>query len=180
MKNTKSIWFLPYRYIAPADIENLLEKMAAEGWHIDRIFQLDSFCMKFCRSTPKKYRYVVDLHAKICSNDYISTYESFGWEFVGKMASLYVWRMAYTEERPEAFTDSASVHERSDNISRVLLIMALSIAAILAPITISFFLLGGWQAKDGILGYGITLGLCVLLIAVLLIARHVVKKNRNR
>ncbi|MEI6100207.1 MAG: DUF2812 domain-containing protein, partial [Eubacteriales bacterium] len=44
---------------------------------------------------------------------YQQTYEQFGWEFVGQMASAFIWRREYEGERPEAFTDSESLEKRT-------------------------------------------------------------------
>lgn len=133
-KNKMVKWWLPYKYAAPVDFENYMEKMAKEGWNVERIKQWDSFRMVFKKTEPKQYRYVVDLHA-LHTKDYVRTYEEFGWELVGRMASLFVWRKEYTGQRPEAFTDEASREKRSGNILNVfkglIILMLAAIAAIL-------------------------------------------------
>lgn len=179
-KNIKAAWFLPFRYIAPADLENYYEQMDASGWHVDKISQINSFCTKFKRSEPQKNRYVVDLHAKFKTKEYIETYKSFGWELVGQMASMYVWRKPYTEERPEAFSDTASVNKRSDNFLRVLLFMNIFLIAVAVAMTVLFFVFEGWQTADGIISYSVNLGIMVCLIALLTYARYKIRKNRHR
>jgi hypothetical protein len=179
MKETKLKWFLPFRYAAPADLEEYLEKMDLEGWHIDRIRQSDSVLMRFKRSRPQKNRYVVDLCA-FPKSDYVTTYKSFGWELAGKMASMYVWRMPYTVQRPEAFSTPESINERSDNIARVMSALIGFIILILIGITIAFFIQKGWLAADGWLGLIITIGCSAVLILTLYIARRQVLKNRHR
>lgn len=179
-KETKAAWFLPFRYIAPADLENYYEQMDAEGWHVEKIRQFNSFCTTFKRSEPQKNRYVVDLNAKFKIKNYIDTYTSFGWELVGQMASMYVWRKAYREERPEAFTDPASINERSDNFLRVMLIMKIFLLFAAALLSVLFFALRRWDNIDGIIGYCATTGLLLCLIALLAFARYKIKKNRHR
>lgn len=112
MKNSKTVWLLPFRYPAPAALEQYFEQMEAGGWHIERLTQFSSIVQTFRRGAPQKYRYVVDMNA-FPKRDYTSTYQAFGWELVGKMASVYIWRMPYTVTRPEAFTDRQSRLDRS-------------------------------------------------------------------
>ena len=40
-------------------------------------------------------------------------YADFGWEYVGRMSSVFVWRKAYTKERPEMFSDRPTAVKRS-------------------------------------------------------------------
>ena len=68
--------------------------------------------MRFEKGEPKRYRYVVDLQPAP-RKDYKRVYEEFGWEFVGQMASSYVWRREYEGERPESFSDLSSRRSRN-------------------------------------------------------------------
>ena len=117
MKTTKRAWWTPYKYAAPSDWEHFMEDMAAQGWNVDKIRQSSSFCMVFRKTEPKRYRYVMDLNA-FPKKDYTATFEAFGWELVGKMASEYIWRKEYEGERPEAFSSEES-HSGSDSGSAV-------------------------------------------------------------
>lgn len=112
MKDKRTVWLPGFRNVVPAGFERWLEQMASEGWHIDRITQWSSFLMVFKRGTPRKYRYVYDLQAAP-RKDYRAIYEEFGWEYLGRMASVYIWRKAYDDVRPEAFSDRESVIERN-------------------------------------------------------------------
>ncbi len=112
MKIKKFVFFPAFKRVVPEDFEKWLEKMAAEGWHIERVRQWSSMLMIFIKGEPKKYRYIYDLRA-VASKDYISTYEQFGWQYLGRMASVYVWRMEYKDKRPEAFTDKESITSRN-------------------------------------------------------------------
>jgi hypothetical protein len=113
MKDKKIVLFPAWKRVVPSDFEKWLEEMAAKGWHIDRIRQWSSMFMIFKKGKLKKYRYVYDLRA-VATKDYISTYEQFGWEYLGRMASVYIWRMEYTDKRPEAFTDRESLAGRNN------------------------------------------------------------------
>jgi len=112
MKDKKTYWLTPFKYVIPADYENWFEKLAFEGWHPVRIGQWSSIAMRFAKGAPKKYRYVVDMQPAL-KKDYMRTYEEFGWEFMGQMASALVWRREYDGERPESFSDSASRRGRN-------------------------------------------------------------------
>lgn len=107
MKDKKIVWFSAFRRVIPADYENWLEQMAAEGWHINHFRQWSSIYMTLTRGEPKKYRFVYDPQVSP-RKDYITTYEQFGWEYLGRMASAHFWRMEYAGERPEAFSDKES------------------------------------------------------------------------
>ena len=105
-------WLTPFRYVVPADYENWFEEKSAAGWHPVRIGQWSSIAMRFAKGSPKKYRYVVDMQP-VPKKDYIRTYQEFGWEFVGQMASAMVWRREYDGERPESFSDAQSRRGRN-------------------------------------------------------------------
>ena len=137
-KNVKAVWWTPYKYAAPSDWERYMEDMAAQGWNVDKIKQRRSFRMVFHKTEPKQYRYVMDLNA-FPKKDYMATYEAFGWEFVGKMASEYIWRREYTGERPEAFTDTASLEKRNMNVINVLRILLVVMLAGIAAVVIARF-----------------------------------------
>jgi hypothetical protein len=112
MTETKVYWLTPFRYVVPADYENWFEEKAATGWHPVKVGQWSSIAMRFAKGVPKKYRYVVDMQPAP-KKDYRRTYEEFGWEFVGQMASAVVWRREYGNERPESFSDAPSRRGRN-------------------------------------------------------------------
>ena len=112
MKDKRIVWFSAFRHLVPADYENWLETMAEEGWHINHFRQWSSIFMIMKRGEPKHYRYVYDPQASP-RKDYITTYEQFGWQYLGRMASAHFWRMEYIGKRPEAFSDIDSVVARN-------------------------------------------------------------------
>ena len=120
MKNTKTVWFSAYRWVVPADYEAWMETLAKQGWNIQRIRQWDSIRMTFHKTKPKQYRYVFDLNA-FPKEDYKTTYQQFGWEFMGQMASCFIWRKEYTDERPESFTDQNSLIQRNKRVRNAVL-----------------------------------------------------------
>jgi hypothetical protein len=112
MNNTKLYWLTPFKYAVPADYEDWFEKRSLDGWHPVKIGQWSSIAMRFFKGEPKHYRYVVDMQPSL-KKDYMRIYRDFGWEFVGQMASAYVWRREYADERPESFSDLHSRRSRN-------------------------------------------------------------------
>jgi hypothetical protein len=112
MTDKKTVLCPVFRHLNPTDFENWLEQMAAKGWHIDRIRQWSSMLMTFRRGEPKKYRFIYDPQVSP-RKDYISTYEQFGWEYLGRMASAHIWREEYEDQRPESFSDQESLVKRN-------------------------------------------------------------------
>ncbi len=112
MSDRKCVLFSAFRYLLPSDYENWLERMATEGWHINHFRQWSSIFMVFRKGKPKRYRFVYDPQVSP-RKEYIPTYEQFGWEYLGRMASAHFWRMEYEGERPEAFSDHESIVKRN-------------------------------------------------------------------
>lgn len=112
MKDRKAFYFSAFKYVVPADYEEWFEDLASQGWHPEKVGQWNSLLMHFTKGEPKKYRYVVDMQP-FTRKDYKQTYKDFGWEFVGQMASAYVWRREYEGERPESFSDPDSRKDRN-------------------------------------------------------------------
>lgn len=132
MSNRKIVFFSIFRHLLPADYENWLEQMAAKGWQVDHIGQWSSLCMTFRRGEAKKYRFVYDPQVSP-RKEYIATYEDFGWEHLGSMASAHIWRMAYDGERPQAFSDREGLLERDRrNLKAVSVSFFIFLAAVIA------------------------------------------------
>ena len=112
MSDRKIVYFSAFRHLLPSDYENWLERMAADGWHIHHFRQWNSLFMTFQRDKPKKYRFVYDPQVAP-RPEYIATYEQFGWEYLGSMASAHFWRMEYEGERPQAFSDLEGLVDRN-------------------------------------------------------------------
>lgn len=138
MSERKIVLFSAFCFLLPTDYENWLERMAAEGWHINHFRQWNSVYMTFQRGIPKKYRFVYDPQVSP-RKEYIATYTQFGWEYLGRMASAHFWRMEYEGERPQAFSDQEGLVDRNRrNINAV---------------SVSFFIF-----LAAVIGIGLTLG----------------------
>lgn len=123
MKTKMTKWFTPYKFAVPAQYEEWFENLALEGWHPEKVEHISSFKMNFIKGDAKKYRYVVDLQANP-KKEYKQIYGEFGWEFVGQMSSLFVWRKEHSEEKPESFSDRQSIDKRNKRFTTILSIMA--------------------------------------------------------
>lgn len=112
MKDRKTVICSAFKYVVPSDYEKWFEDLAAGGWHPEKVGQWNSLVMHFKKGQPKKYRYVIDMQP-FPKTEYKQTYQDFGWEFVGQMASAFVWRREYEGTRPESFSDKDSVKARN-------------------------------------------------------------------
>ncbi|MEX1377422.1 MAG: DUF2812 domain-containing protein [Eubacteriales bacterium] len=127
---TMKKYFTAYRKVVPAEYEKWFEDLAADGWHPKKINHFSSMVMKFEKKEPKKYKYAIELLGKL-SKERIQTYKDFGWEYVGRMSSIFVWRSEYLEKKPEMFTDSESTKKRSN---RFILAISFSFTAFLVAL----------------------------------------------
>jgi hypothetical protein len=112
MSDRKIVLFSAFRNLLPSDYEEWLERLAKEGWHINRFRQWSSIFMIFEKGAPIQYRFVYDPQVSP-RKDYLPTDKQFGWEYLGRMASAHIWRMEYEGERPEAFSDHKSIAKRN-------------------------------------------------------------------
>jgi len=88
--------------------------------------------MTFQRGKPKKYRFIYDPQVSP-RKEYIATYEQFGWEYLGRMASAHIWRMEYEGERPQAFSDREGLVDRNRrNLIAVSVSFFIFLAAVIA------------------------------------------------
>lgn len=179
MNDTKKVWLSAFRYVVPAEYERWFEEQETGGWHVEKLGQWSSILMTLKRDTPRRYRYVVDMqfsHRK----DYIAMYEQFGWEYVGQMASSYVWRKEYTGERPESFTDQENIERRSNRFAIAVLInlilFSLTAVAVAIGFIVTFRDTDGGQKAQFILG----ITLCAAFAAYLWYVWRKIYKNKNQ
>lgn len=104
----------PITKFMPEDYEKWLESYEARGWHLESISFLGLF-HHFKKSNPAKYRYFYDYQSKH-DKDYKSIFSDLGWELINQSCHFYVWRHQYTEERPQAFSDSASLISHNNKL----------------------------------------------------------------
>lgn len=172
-------YFTTYRNVVPSDYEKWLEDLAAEGWHPTKIRHFSSIVMKFEKSEPRQYKYSVELLGKL-SKDRIKTYEDFGWEYVGRMSSIFVWRKQYSDKKPEMFTESTDIRKRSSRfVIAISFTFALFLIAFIATLVIAALMLIGKIQSDWL---QVSLGILLSGVFTLYLG-YVIKKiskNKNR
>lgn len=114
----KSAWFAPFRHPTPERLEDWFEAQAALGWQPTELGDMSAIRLHLHRRKAARVRYVVDPQQEV-DDDYRATYEDAGWEYVGELTSLHVWRRRYKGERPEAFTDHSSRRARDRRLAWV-------------------------------------------------------------
>lgn len=119
MKETqkKFIWWWGWN---PDPLESELEEQAKRGWVID---QVDPLCIwiRFRKGTPQQRRFATDYQPE-ASKDYLEIFQADGWHLEWTGANgWYLFSKAYTDERPEIFTDNTSLIEKNNRILKVLL-----------------------------------------------------------
>ncbi|MFX3636642.1 MAG: DUF2812 domain-containing protein [Candidatus Pristimantibacillus sp.] len=102
----------------PEKTERWIEAMEAEGWHLTRI-SLNAIRFDFEKGEPRKMRYGIDFQ-NTQDPSYKEIFSDTGWELIYSGAGWYVWRMPYTEKRPEIYTDVLSLIERNKRLMSVL------------------------------------------------------------
>lgn len=128
MKTIKTKWFWWWGWY-PQKVEDWLEEMEAVGWNL---YQVDMFGVrfKFKKDKTQNIRYCVDFQSSIDEN-YLSILKDDGWKMVWSGAGgWYLWKKPYEEKRPEIFTDTASLIERNNRLSKILVPFFVLIIAI--------------------------------------------------
>ena len=100
-------------------MEKMLENMALKGWEL---YQMDWIGIRFHfqKGEKKKVRYCADYQVDV-GDDYFDIYKDAGWSIKWTGANgWYLWMKPYEEERPEIFTDTASLIERNNRLIQVL------------------------------------------------------------
>lgn len=120
---TKTAWLVPFIRFTPARLEAWLEEQAAQGWQPKDLDDMSGIRMRLTQGRLARMRYVVDPQQRVDA-DYRATYEDAGWDYVGELSSLHIWRRPYKGERPEAFTDAGSRRARDLRLARVLAALA--------------------------------------------------------
>lgn len=111
-------WFSSMKHFNPETYELWFETLAEQGYE-PQITPLSFIAMRFEKGPVKKVRYVIDVQVP-APKDYIPKYQGAGWELVGKMANMYVWRKEYSTARPEAFSDVEAVRNRNKRYAKAI------------------------------------------------------------
>lgn len=152
-------WFSSMRHFNPEKYELWFEALAEQGYE-PQITPLSFIAMRFEKGPIKKVRYVVDVQAP-APKDYIQKYQGAGWELVGKMANMYVWRKEYGTERPEAFSDVEAVRNRNERYAK-----AITFSTVMAYAASLIFWIGfaATRTEPGYLSLGMGAGGTLLFL----------------
>ncbi len=118
MNTIKTSWFYWWAW-SSEKMELWLEKLELEGWNL---YQVDfaGIRFKFKRGVKQSIRYCVDFQPLI-NDDYITLFQEDGWELLWSGAGgWYLWKKSYQDERPEIFTDTNSLIDRNNRLTRIL------------------------------------------------------------
>lgn len=107
----------------PEKIENWLEEMEAQGWHVDYGMGIGT-TFQFTRGEPRKVRYCADYQNKV-TPEYSRIFHDVGWELVYSGMGWYIWGMPYETERPEIYTDMEATIERNNRLMLMLAVICM-------------------------------------------------------
>lgn len=144
--------------------EAWLSKMAAEGWHLERVIIV---CYTFRRGEPRAMSYRLDYRRLRGAErpEYLALFRDAGWEYVNTMANWHYFRSpAEDGHLPEIYTDRASRVEKYRRVLGLLLpLLAMNLAFIVTqhPNQSHWYL---WGIRPLQLGAVILLGYAVVRI----------------
>lgn len=156
----------------PETVENWLEEMEAEGWHLVKVQQAVTR-FYFEKGQPRQIRYCIDYQNKKDSN-YMSIFQDTGWEYIYESSGWYLWRMPYTGTRPEIYTDLDSLIERNNRLSGVFVVLITTQIPIMTAITNTI-----WKYPYILILYVILFGILIYSLVRMTSATNKMKKNRD-
>ncbi|QGZ40266.1 uncharacterized protein DUF2812 [Pseudoduganella flava] len=98
-------------------IERWLERLAAEGLHLESVGALGQY--RFRRGAPGRVMYRIDvaMNRKKPDADYVQLMTDAGWRMAAEQGNLYYWRTS-DPHAPEIFTDAASRAAKYERLAR--------------------------------------------------------------
>ncbi|WP_291378747.1 DUF2812 domain-containing protein [Demequina sp.] len=170
---TKTAWLAPFTHPTPERLEAWFEREAAAGWQPDELGDMSAIRLRMRKTKASQVRYVVDPQQRV-DEDYIATYQDAGWQYVGELSSLHVWRRRYRDERPEAFTDSASRRARNRRLAWVTgAVGALALVGMVIRVGLGVAGIGA-SSEDWVLEAGVLalIGLPLVAVTAVLLRRR--------
>lgn len=170
---TRTAWFAPFTHPTPERLETWFEREASRGWQPQELGDMSAIRLRLLRTNAARVRYVVDPQQSV-DEDYRAKHEEAGWEYVGELSSLHVWRRRYQGDRPEALTDGAGRRARNRRVVRVAgAVGALALVGAAVRVALGVADVGGssadWLLEAGALGL---IGLTLATGAVALMRPH--------
>ncbi|QLY77972.1 DUF2812 domain-containing protein [Clostridium intestinale] len=95
------------------EYELWLEDLQLKGW---KLSEIKSKTHIFIKDISKKVRYCLDYcedYVDRPSKYYEKVYSDFGWELVYRNKDIFLWKIEYEEERPNAFNNIEEIERRN-------------------------------------------------------------------
>lgn len=157
------------RYIIPNDMEKWLEKEAAEGWQVEKLGFFNLFFIKFHNTSPKKYKYVVDIN-RVPDKE---LYRHLGWKLVGEISNYSIWRQGYRVQKPEVFLDEYNLFKRNQKVYNFAFIFFVITLVALIVLIIAFILETTYGSIEGMMERSVEILFCLTALYYF----HTIKKK---
>lgn len=137
MKDVKTIWHWWWGWNTEK-MENWLEEMENNGFNLINV-DFAQIRYTFKKGESKKMRYCFDFPSYV-ENSYFEIFEEDGWELMdNKMGPWFIWRKSYQNKRPNIYTDTKSLIERSRRQIRTVIFGIVVTVILISIILISNF-----------------------------------------
>lgn len=107
----------------PEKMEAWLEEMEANGWRLVQV-KWSATRFYFEKGEPRKVRYCLDYQTEKDAS-YARLFQDSGWEMTYTNGMWYIWKMPYSAERPEIYSDLDSLIERNKRLMNLFGLIAL-------------------------------------------------------
>lgn len=105
----------------PEKIEKWLEEQEMQGWNLINISKL-GLNFTFEKGRPRRMSYCIDYQPSV-KEDYHQLCQDSGWILAGSGSGWYYWGQKYSGEKPNLFSDYASLIERNRRMAWLFLIL---------------------------------------------------------
>lgn len=119
-------------------MENWLEEMENKGYHLIKV-DFAQIRYTFKKGDSKKMRYCFDFPSYV-EDSYFEIFKEDGWELMdNKMGPWFIWRKSYQNERPNIYTDTKSLIERTRRQIRTVIFGIVVTLIIIAIVLVTNF-----------------------------------------
>lgn len=137
MKDIKIVWHWWWGWNTEK-VENWLEEMEKKGLNLIKV-DFAQYRYTFKKGKVRKMRYCFDYPAYVKDN-YFEIFSEDGWESMdNKMGPWFIWRKPYEDERPNIYTDTKSLIEKTGRQIRTVIFGVLVTLFLLFLVLISNF-----------------------------------------
>jgi hypothetical protein len=119
MKDVKTVWHWWWGWNTEK-VENWLEEMENKGYNLVKV-DFAQVRFSFKKGNVRKMRYCWD-YPKNPGDHYFEIFSEDGWESMdNKMGPWFIWRKPYENERPNIYTDTKSLIEKTSRQIRTVI-----------------------------------------------------------